>query len=629
MVEHGHIIGEALKADIGRMRIGDIEAALKRQERDKQYQRADYQTGGKHLYHGHTTDSSIAWETRLEDQVLKQRETVWPLASIEATQKHLENSSLTDKQKAAARFVLRSRDRSVIVAGVAGSGKSHLVRTIKKAAPYRQYLALAPTATAAVDLGTSADIPAGTLAEFLQTGGQKTGRNTILFVDESSMSSTRQTVRLLEVADRRKARIVFLGDTKQLDAIEQGKPFDLLIKMGLRSVFIDQSFRQKNPSMHTLVQAARNGKIKQVFATLGDRLGEYEAADLANQVAERWIKNPNRESIQIAALENSSRISTNAALRHRLQEEGLVSKADHPFKILSSKGLTPALLSLADYYKPGDIIVFHLGHAKLGADKDDKFRVIKSKGGEVQMERLSDGKKMTFDPGRTRKKGMTLYHEQKRNLSLGDKIQWRQNLKDVAGIKNGHTGTIEKIKDGKATIAFDHGPKRTLDLREHQCWDHGYVITTYKQQGKTTPVNWIIANTEKAGEITQKSLYVSLTRAEKSVRLFTDNARKLKHALHINPGGKTSSLQGLGTQRSLHLPISPSPTSRYTNLIDALHPALRMIAANLYDTIKDAKPRRNLTADSILMKDDKASIITAAHIAEKDHMKQHADMRER
>ncbi len=110
---------------------------------------------------------------------------------------------------------------------------------------------------------------------------------------------------------------------------------------------------------------------------------------------------------------------------------------------------------------------------------------------------------------------------------------------------------------------------------------------------------------------------------------FTDNARKLKHALHMNPGGKAFSLQGIGAQKSLHLPISTSPISRYTTLIDALHPALRMIATNLYDTIKDAKARRNLAADSILIKPDKDSIITAAHVAEKDHIKQHADMRER
>lgn len=312
VVEHGHIIREALKSDIGNVTIDETEAALQRRGGRQEYLTARHETGGKHIYQGRTTDASLAWEVRLAKQVLRQRDVVWPLANKEVVEAHLAQSQLTDEQRAAAEFVLRSRDRAVVVSGVAGAGKSHLVKAIKDGAPYRNYLALAPTATAAIDLGGSAVIPSDTLAGFLQTGGKNVGRNSVLFVDEASMSSTRQAVRLLEIAERRKARIVFLGDVKQLDAVEQGKPFDLLMRMGLRQIFIEKSFRQKNVPMQTVVKAAREGKYAQVFATLGDRVKQYQAGELAAKMARQWMEDPNRSHIQIAALENSTRIEANA-----------------------------------------------------------------------------------------------------------------------------------------------------------------------------------------------------------------------------------------------------------------------------------------------------------------------------
>ena len=592
VVEHGHVIREALKSDIGHVTIDEAEAALPRRDGRQEYLTARHETGGKHIYQGRTTDASLAWEVRLAKQILKQRDIVWSLANRDVIETHLAGSGLTDEQKAAAEFVLRSRDRAVIVSGVAGAGKSHLVKAIKEAAPNRNYLALAPTATAATDLGGSAGVQSDTLAGFLQTGGEKVGRNSVLFVDEASMSSTRQAVRLLDIAEKRKARIVFLGDVKQLDAVEQGKPFDLLIRMGMRQTFIEKSFRQKNAQMQMLVKAAREGKYAQVFATLGNRVEQHQSGELAGNIARRWIDDPGRSNIQIAALENSTRIEANAVIRKHLQEEGSIGRQDHRFTILSSKGLTTAQLSLADYYKEGDVLVFHMGHQALGIDRGEKFKVLKSHDGTVKLKRLKNGEQLDFDPGRTRKKGLTLYAEQKRNLSKGDKIQWRQNLEKDPQIKNGHTGTVEKVRGREATIKFDHGVKRILNLRDNQYWDHGYVITTYKQQGKTTPVNWIVAQTGKAGEITQKAFYVSLTRAERSVRVFTDNRQKLRSAIFRNPGGKTSSLQGRGLKINLHQVTGERQLTQFEKWVDRLPTGLRTPATNLLERIADSRSRQ-------------------------------------
>lgn len=592
VVEHGHIIQEALKVSIGEATIDDIEKALARMDGKHKYLQTDTQTGGKHLYHGRTTESATAWETRLAKHVLKQRETVRPLASQNAINLHLAKTNLTEEQAKAAAFVLGSRDRAVIVSGVAGSGKSHLVKAIKEGAPNRDFLALAPTATAAIDLGKSAGLQSSTLAAFFQTGGYGLNRNSVLFVDEASMSSTRQTIRLLDMVTERKARLVFLGDTKQFDAIEQGKPFALLKDMGLRDIFIGSSFRQKNSSMQRLVKAAREGKTNEVLSLLGPRMQAYDADELAEGVAAKWINDPRRDKVQIAALDNSTRIAANAHIRDHLKEQGKIGPNDTSFKILSSKALTTAQLSIADYYQTGDVVVFHLGNKALGIEKGEKYKVIDSKDGKVTLEHSGEGETIVFMPKKTRKKGLTLYSEQQRGLSIGDKVQWRHNMSNDDQIKNGHTGIIEKIKQDKATIKFDHGIRRTIDLKKHQYWDHGYVITSYKQQGKTTPISWVIANTEKAGEITQKSLYVSLTRAERSVAILTDNINRFVTAVRENPGGKTSSLESQNAKINLHQPSANHTLSAIEKQFDKLPARFRTPAMNLLDHIDELRSRR-------------------------------------
>jgi len=598
--EHGHTLLEALKVSVGLATREDIEAALDRREGRQQYLSADKHTGGSHIYHGRTMDNSVAWETRLAEHVLKQRNVVRPMASGEKTKEVLDKSSLTDEQKKAARFILRTSDRAIAVGGVAGSGKSHLVKEVVEATPSRKYLALAPTATAAIDLGKDAGIPGKTVAGFLQTGGHGLNRNSVLFVDEASMASTRQAVRLLDIAEQRKARVVFLGDTKQFSAIEQGKPLALMRSMGLRGPFMQKSFRQKNIPMQKLVKAARDGKFKEAFDLVGDRLEEHndktqeheaEKTTLAEHVASKWYESDNRDNIQIAALDNSSRIAINSEVRKFLKDDGKLGVASHKFDILSSKGLTRAQLGYADYYKEGDVAVFHKGHKGLGIEKDQQLEVKGVKDGMVKL-KGSRGKEFEFDPRRTRKDGLTLYNKQDRELAKGDKIQWRKNLSKDPQVQNGHTGTIERVDGKKATILFDHGIRRKIDLEKNPYWDHGYALTIYKQQGKTTPINWIVANTSKAGEITQETFYVSLTRAKNSVRIFTDEKKKFKEAVKQNPGGKTSSLQGRGILIDLKDPIERRKLSGVEKFFDRLNDHIRTPAMNLLDRIDDKRKAR-------------------------------------
>jgi conjugative relaxase-like TrwC/TraI family protein len=581
--EHGHVLLEALKVSVGFASLEHIETALKDGNGNEAYHTTEHQTGGKQLYHGRTIERSIGWELSLADKLLEHRDVVRPLASPQSIERAQQRHSLTQEQAHAADYVLRTRDRIVSVVGVAGAGKSHLVKSIKAATPSRDHLAIAPTSTAAIDLGRDVAIKSQTLTGFLQTGGHHVTRNSVLFVDEASMTNTRQASRLMDIAKHKKARIVLIGDTKQAEAIEQGKPFSMLVKQGLRGPFILKSFRQKNASMRELVDTLRRGDVASTLNKLGERLVAHDSEALPAKVAEEWINHKRRDSVQIAALDNASRIALNAEIRNRLQREGVVKSDDAKFNILSSKALTPHQLRYADYYKRGNVLVFHVGNKALGIKRDSQWTVTKTKGDFVSLRAKASDATLTLNVKQGRKDGMTLYEEQDRKLAAGDKIQWRQNMSQDDMIKNGHTGTIEKIKGNRAAIAFDHGIKRNIDLEKHPFWDHGYALTVYKQQGKTTPVNWVIANTRKAGEITQTALYVALTRAQRSVKVFTEDKDKFERAVRLNPGGKTSAVEGRGHEVNRHAPVAKHLPSTIELLADKLSDRLRSGILNFLD----------------------------------------------
>ncbi|MGN4225837.1 AAA family ATPase, partial [Burkholderia gladioli] len=72
-------------------------------------------------------------------------------------------------------------------------------------------------------------------------------------VDESSFLAQRQMARLLKMAERADAKVIVLGDRLQLQAIEAGKPFELLQDEGVATAQMTQIQRQKNPELQQAV----------------------------------------------------------------------------------------------------------------------------------------------------------------------------------------------------------------------------------------------------------------------------------------------------------------------------------------------------------------------------------------
>jgi hypothetical protein len=155
-----------------------------------------------------------------------------------------------------------------VAQGYAGSGKSYAldaVRDAHEAAGYK-VVGCAPSAKAASGLQGSAGIASDTIAMTLinlnrPKGGLKLDDKTLLVVDEAGMVGTRDMSRLLEHAAIAGAKVVLVGDQKQLAPIEAGAPFsDFQQKFGYAELI--EVRRQKAQDDIQIANALRTGQTE-------------------------------------------------------------------------------------------------------------------------------------------------------------------------------------------------------------------------------------------------------------------------------------------------------------------------------------------------------------------------------
>jgi conjugative relaxase-like TrwC/TraI family protein len=173
---------------------------------------------------------------------------------------------LNPEQKQVVRFVLSSRDRAVNISGAAGTGKTatlqELYRALNEAG--REILAAAPTVSAVEELKKVGFTNAITIERLLQDQQiQSNMPGKFLVLDEAGMISGRQMRELLQLTEQKSARIVFSGDTKQLQSVEACDALRILEKESrLKSAALTQVKRQTAREYREAIQQLRNNPAR-------------------------------------------------------------------------------------------------------------------------------------------------------------------------------------------------------------------------------------------------------------------------------------------------------------------------------------------------------------------------------
>jgi conjugative relaxase-like TrwC/TraI family protein len=182
-----------------------------------------------------------------------------------------------DQLDAVAQLTSRGR-RVETVIGPAGAGKTTMLRVAARAwyGAGHQVLGVAHTAVAAGVLRSEADISAETLAKFLDwhdhgatPASWRLSACHVVIVDEASMVATPQLARLVAIVEAADAKLVLVGDDRQLGAIRA--PGGMFAALAQQHGAIE--LRQTHRFAHAWEAAA----LTQLRGGHGGWLGAFEA----------------------------------------------------------------------------------------------------------------------------------------------------------------------------------------------------------------------------------------------------------------------------------------------------------------------------------------------------------------
>ena len=149
----------------------------------------------------------------------------------------------------------------------------------------------------------------------------------IWIVDEAGLLSAKDAHQLLKKAQAQKARVILVGDIRQLSAVEAGNPFKSLQSAGIQTAYLEESRRQKTEALRAAVVCLSAGEQREGLDQL-DRAGMvHEVADGKERhgyiVKDYILLSPEaRKKTLILSGTNAERLELTADIRAMLQAEG-------------------------------------------------------------------------------------------------------------------------------------------------------------------------------------------------------------------------------------------------------------------------------------------------------------------
>jgi len=450
--------------------------------------------------------------------------------------------TLNANQQAAIEAILSSRDQIIGLQGGAGTGKTTALSVLREAAEKEGYQVrgFAPSARAAQQLGESG-IETETIQKFLHSRQQSATVSRLFVLDESSLASTKHIHKLfgrLEPEDK----VLLVGDVRQHQAVEAGRPFEQLQQHGMTTAALSENVRQRDEELKQTVKklAARNAP--EAVAELQSRGKVIEIADERvrfEAIAQDYCKNPT--STFVISPANRERSELNLLIHRQLQREGEVSRKEHQITVFVSRpDMTGPERTVANSYRPDEDIIRYNKASKVFQVRVGEYaRVI-----DTDHERnkitvcFDDGRTLTYNP--TRLSGVSVYYESERAFAEGDRLQIRAPFVEKR-IANGELGTITKIEPDQIRLALDSGREISIDPQKFPHLDHGYAVTSHSSQGLTFDRVLVNIDTGQSAQlVNDRMAYVAISRARDEAVIYTDSAQNLRESLNRGTNKETA-----------------------------------------------------------------------------------------
>lgn len=596
VVSKNDLMAAAIEHGAGRVSASEVREAFTKLEKD-----GDLVALPDGNY---TTKKMLGSEMWALDQVRTQKGQMPKMMEADAVAARLslaesrQGFKFSEGQKESVSTVLTSEDRYVGVQGLAGTGKTTMLKTVREMAQEQGYTVrgMAPTGAASKVLARETGIATDTVSMFMikerqlqkdiefakQYAPDFQRKAELWIVDESSFLSQRQKAQLDLMAERAGAKVVYLGDRLQLQGVEAGKPFELAQRDGMQTAYMTEINRQKTDDLKQAVDiiTGRDGlkdgqRLTQVELNNNSRAFEYmDKAGMIREIPERTeqdkgrlvsavvqevlsLDRAERERTIVITAYNEDRRAINAGVREGLKEQGELSRAEDTREIYTSKGWTKAVLKEAQYYREGDVVRFGRDYQQIAASKGEYARVsaVDAQNGTVYLKK-EDGSVIAWEPKKHNK--VEVYDRDTRELAKGDLIRMTRNDGEF---KNGEVARVASVAGDKVTLELKQGKDVSLhevDLSRNKHWDHAYAQTVHSSQGATqhraifhirAPQTENERKQERALENMAKvfgdrSFYVGATRASHELKIYTNDKQVAAMAVAAKQD-KTSAVETL------------------------------------------------------------------------------------
>ncbi len=395
-----------------------------------------------------------------------------------------EHPTVGEDQAGMVRDLTLSGDGVRVVVGKAGTGKTYALGVARHAFALDGYrvLGAAPTGIAATSLEAEAFEEVATVDRLLheldqtaldrrnhaRRGGQLEAAvldaRSVLVVDEAGMVGSRKLARLLGHAHQAGAKVVLVGDDRQLAAIDAGGGFRGL-RLRLGASVLSENRRQRQAWERDALELVRDGQVGQAVAAYREHERMVPATSKTeltlNLVRDWWQAHQDSETAERAGEANGASCGEAVILAYRRDEVDRLNTTCQ--QVMNLNG-------------------------RLGAEALD----------------VGD-----------------------REVHVGDRVVCGRNDLRGLGVANGTRGTVTglNVEDHTLTLRTEQGRQVTLSADYldgpvppgRRVIDLAYATTGHKAQGLT---RWR-ALVRITGQEDANWLYVQLSRAKEDTRLHT------------------------------------------------------------------------------------------------------------
>jgi ATP-dependent exoDNAse (exonuclease V) alpha subunit len=228
------------------------------------------------------------------------------------------------------------------VSGIAGAGKSHLLKEVQRQVSVGQSVAiLAPTDASVKDLRET-----GFRARTSQGFQLRPECTDVLVIDEASVLSVPQMLWLVKHARENNSRVLLIGDSAQHRSVERGDALRILEQSAsVRYVELLHTQRQKVPALKAVVEDLKAGRLQAGWEKL-EHFGVIKEVVDEVQLLQRAVEQhlealgAGKTSLLISPRHEEAR-KVAAIVRQKLKAKGAIGAEDHAVTVLRRMDLGP------------------------------------------------------------------------------------------------------------------------------------------------------------------------------------------------------------------------------------------------------------------------------------------------